>query len=915
MKSDVPVYRLPWPRPFYKILVRLAFSRIVRLLAAVFALHSALYGQEPTIKEILWSDSTHTALFKPDSITTDSLASSLTTEKSDLDAPIDYTASAIEILVPGRVIVLTGKAVVKYKTATLTAGRITVDMDKRTLLAEPLPDSLHTGPLKTEEAVNGKAAVEDDLPTFSDGGDKIVGEQMEYNFSTEKGRVLRGRTEFDGGHYYGSRIKRVDDKTLNVGSGTYTTCALDENPHFHFWSRQMKITVQDKVVAKPVVFYLGKIPLAILPFAVFPTKTGRHSGLLIPKYGQSALEGRFLRDLGYYWAVNDYLDARATVDFYDRSGWLLRGDLAYVKRYAYRGSIGGSITRKNFALSDTEERSWDLRMNHNQPIGESSSLNASGTFTSGGSFYNNTTSNRDQQLRQRLTSQATYSTRLGNNSLSLNLSESKDLQDGSFTRTLPAISFSMPQRPLFAPKKKKKSGGVSTISLEEIPWYQNIQFSYSGNASYQVSRGREVNGVAPPKQTLGRANHALNLSQYSPKYFGWLSLSQSVAMREDWFDRRKDYFAIDTSKTDLPAGASLISSSLASREDKGFFQRYTFNYTASANTKLYGTFFPKIWSIQALRHELSPSISFSYQPDFAGNFWKYYQEVTLPDGTTRKLDRYGGTSQGTVASLNFGLNNLFQMKTGSEEKPKKINLFNLGLSTGYNFAAEQFKQSPLFSNLQASPARGVSVSLNASHSFYDVDSTGTEIHRLLWKKNGIFSGNYLRLTSASLSASIQLQGKTGGAPEAAPVSSQNVFDEDETLAQPPQPFGLFPQQQNYVDASVPWSANFGLSYSLSRANPLRPTKYAQLNLSNARVQLTKNLSLDYSAQFDLVQKAVIYQSYSVYRDLHCWEMRVTWIPSGTRQSFYMSVSLKSPLQDIKLEKRGGRSSVFGGSYY
>lgn len=878
-----------------------ALPSALRTLIAVLLTTSGLHAQEVPARTAPATDSVFAKTQPPQPLST----------KSEVDAPIDYTAAAIEILVPERIIVLTGKAVVKYKTATLSAGRITVDMNSRTLRAEPLPDSLRLAP-PAPGAANGKTASAADLPTFTDGSDKLVGDRMEFNFATEKGRVLRGRTEFDGGHYFGERIKRVDDKTLNVGSGTYTTCELNENPHFHFWSERMKITVQDKVVAKPVVFFLGKIPLAVLPFAVFPTKTGRHSGLLIPKYGQSTLEGRFLRDLGYYWAINDYLDARGTIDFYDRSGWLLRGDLTYVKRYAYRGSIGGSFTRKNFAFADRRERLWDLRITHSQSIGESAALAAAGTFTSGKSFYNNFTPDRDQQLTRRLTSQATYSTRLGNNSLSINLSESKDLQDGSFTRTLPNLSFNMPQRPLFSAQKKKTR--APSFSQEEIPWYQNIQFSYAGNASYQISRDRQINNVAPPKQTLGRASHSLNFSQFSPKYFGWLSLSQTVAVREDWFDRTRSYFVADTGAT---AGGIPSALQIDSREVKGFFARHTFTYTASANTKLYGTFFPKIGAIQALRHEMAPTVSFSYQPDFSSSFWGYYQELTLPDGSKIKRDRFGGTSQGMLASVSFGLANLFQMKVGSEEKPRKINLFNLGLSTGYNFAAQRFKQGPLSSNLQASPGRGLSLSLNAGHSFYDVDSTGVEVERLLWKKNGILSGKYLRLTNVSLNASVQLQGGTGGGPSPAEIESQEPFDETSGVAAGlPQPMSPYASQPGGGGvASVPWSASLSLSYSLNRANPLQPTKYAQLGIPNARVQLTKNLSLDYSAQFDLVKKAVIYQSYGVHRDLHCWEMRLTWIPGGARQSFYMSISLKAPLQDIKIEKRGGRSSVFGGSYY
>ncbi|MGH7449727.1 MAG: hypothetical protein ACRENG_00115, partial [bacterium] len=202
-----------------------------------------------------------------------------------MDAPIDYEAQMIDNEVNGRITVLTGRAKVKYKTMTLEAGKITVDWNARLLVAEPLPDSL----LAAGQATDGKGAngasdslakAARGLPVFSDGGDLLTGERMEYNFATEKGRVLRGRTEFQDGKYFGVQIKRADSKTLFVSRGIYSTCDHEENPHFHFWSRKMKVVLQENVVAKPIVLFIGKIPVLALPFGFFPTRSGRHSGLI-----------------------------------------------------------------------------------------------------------------------------------------------------------------------------------------------------------------------------------------------------------------------------------------------------------------------------------------------------------------------------------------------------------------------------------------------------------------------------------------------------------------------------------------------------------------------------------------------------------------------------------------------------------
>jgi lipopolysaccharide assembly outer membrane protein LptD (OstA) len=281
---------------------------------------------------LLWaSEMDSLTISPPDSARADSVR-----QKSDLDAPIDFEAQYEENLIEERITYLVGKAKVKYKTMTLEAGKITVDWNKRLLIAEPLPDSLvANGQADDGQAANGAsdslAKVERGFPKFSDGGDELTGERMEYNFATEKGRVLRGRTQLQDAKYFGAQIKRADDKTLFVSRGIYSTCDREEEPHFHFWSRKMKIVLQENVVAKPIVLFIGKIPLLALPFGFFPTRSGRHSGLIIPRYGASEREGRYLREMGYYWAINDYLDTKATADFYERSGWFFRGDFRYAR--------------------------------------------------------------------------------------------------------------------------------------------------------------------------------------------------------------------------------------------------------------------------------------------------------------------------------------------------------------------------------------------------------------------------------------------------------------------------------------------------------------------------------------------------------------------------------------------------------
>jgi lipopolysaccharide assembly outer membrane protein LptD (OstA) len=844
----------------------------------------------------------------PDSIqaVADTVAASRPQKRSGPDAPINYNAQTIENFVAQRITILTGKAVVKFKTATLEAGRITVEWDKNLLIAEPLPDSLGNGQASHNGIADSTASKLQGIPVFADGSERFSGEKMEYNFATERGRVLRGRTKLDDGKYFGGQIKRVDDNVLNVSHGSYSTCEIEDHPHFHFQSRRMKIIVNDKVIARPVVFYLGDIPLMIIPFAWFPIQTGRHSGLIVPRFGHSAQEGRFLRDLGYYWAINDYLDARTQVDFFELSGWYLRSSLNYNKRYAFNGNVNVSFTDKNFSYLDytggstQQQRLWSLSLSHSQPIGTRASLRAQGYFVSDNSFYKNVGESRSDQLKQRLTSNATYSTNFGNGrgSLSFNVSEQRDLQNGSWQRTLPGYNFNWAQGQVFPQKIKKKK-----VALEEDPpWYSGLNFSFTSNGDYRFNHPSDTLKT----ETIGTARHGLNLSLYSPKrFFGWLYLSQSLPINEDWFDRTTDYFVQDDS-------ALSAVNPVGSRVDKGFATRHTFSYSLSTNTKLYGTFSPRLGPVQSLRHVVTPSLTFSYQPDFSDPFWGYFEEVTLPDGSKQRFDRFGGTGRGKIAALSFAIGNLFQMKSGSEEKPKKVDLFTLDVRSGYNFAAQAFKQSNLNSALQANPGRNLSLSMSAAHSFYDYDrTTGAPVPILLTK-----TGGFLRLMNYGVNANLRLQGSaTASAPGETAPEADREGQEQPVLPENLDERFFTGQQQRFVDNSIPWNVSIAFNLSSDQTNPLHKTKRAQLSLQHGEVRLTKNWRVGVSAQYDLVNKTVFDQQYTIYRDLHCWEMQVLWTPSGYRKGIYMRVNIKSPiLRDIKVEKRGGRSSVFGGSY-
>ena len=833
---------------------------------------------------------------------------------SDIDTTIRYTARDFFHDIENRTSTFLGEAVINYKNMSLKAGKITLDWDARLMTAEPLPDTVWVADPETDSS---QVIQSTGQPVLVEGGTPYTGDKMVYNYKTKKALVVRGRTEFEDGFYRGRQIKKVTDNSFNVSHSSFTTCDLDSNPHFHFEARRLKIITNDKIIAKPVIMFIGHVPVAALPFVVFPHKTGRQSGLIIPRYGESQREGRYLRGLGYYWAPNDYFDANAMVDYFEKSGWLFRGGANYKVRYLMEGRISGSLTRKSFS-EEYQERRWDLRVSHSQEIDPTSRLAVSGSFASDKNFYRNLSSSLTSRLRRELRSNATYSKSWPKQklSLSVNLSQVHDLEDDVKSQTLPQVSFRKGTTQIFKPETPKRRG---RRRRPQPKWYHSLYFSTNStllNSSREFLSRTSQDTVKEIDRTR-TLKHNINLSLNSPKkYFGWLALNQSLNLGEDWFDKTQSY--------ELDAETSQIES----REVKGFAARHTFSYNATANTKLYGLFTPDLLDIQAIRHVVTPSITFRYQPDFSDPAWGYYTEVVDASGETVKKDRFGGTPGSGSQVISFSVRNLFQMKRGTGEQERKIDLFNVDFSSGYNFKVDTYRLSDLSSSWRANPARNFSLSARTSHSFYDWDrESGARIHQYLFDHRGWLKGKFIRLTSLQLSFSLRLQGKgsTGsrgggrerdgfsdGSEYRALEEDMNVLEEDLSRDRDP-----FEPDRAFRSLSIPWRMNVRFNFALDkRRNPNQPQKKYYLDVSGAEINLTKNWRIGYSAHYDLESKSISHHRLTFYRDLHCWEANVDWVPSGINKRVFFRINVKAPsLQDIKLEKGGGVSPGVLGGYY
>ncbi|KPK92590.1 hypothetical protein AMJ80_06495, partial [bacterium SM23_31] len=565
-------------------------------------------------------------------------------------------------------------AFVTYEDMKLEAMQIIWYMDGDSIVAVGI--NVPADPAKRDSFPDGFKLV--GQPVFTqEGQEPLTGLQMVYSLLTKKAKIIEGRTKFEGGFYYGENITRVDEDYLQITDGYYTTCDKEE-PHFHFKSSQMRLKIRDKIVAKPVIFYIHDVPVFFLPFGVFPVHGGRSSGFIMPSYGESRVEGRHLRGIGYYYAPNDYMDTKLLMDYYEKSGIMLRGDARYNVRYKMSGNISGSITRKNFA--DQELSRWDLRIVHNQIIDPTLNLSVNGNFISDKSFNKQFKLNRYERSQRRIYSSANLVKRWedSKNSLRVTLTRTQDLQTGSVDETLPSIFFSRSSPTyLFKPESSSEQKGIDAAPEKE-PFYTNLSFRYDSKLINRRSKSRIKEDEPFERTTRFGIEHNLSFAMPA-RLFTYISLNPGLNYKEEWFN--------ETVRKHVDEQNNVVTD-----KEKGFFVRRTGSFSVGLNTKLYGLFNPNIGSLKSIRHVLTPSLSFSYRPDFSGPAFGYYAAYSDTSGKEIEYDRFsnamfGGTSRGKSKSLSMSLQNLVQVKTLTGETENKFDLLNISMSTYYNFAA------------------------------------------------------------------------------------------------------------------------------------------------------------------------------------------------------------------------------------
>lgn len=823
-----------------------------------------------------------------DTATPDASADSIEPVRSSggLAAQADLRAADSVVMAPnGQMAYAYNLAVLTYQDIKLEAGYIEMDQSKDVVFASGFIDS--TGQLVQR-------------PIFTEAGKVYHTDTIRYNFRTKKAQIKKVITQEGDGFLHGRKVKKVDEQVLYIRQASFTTCS-HEHPHFRIQTNRSKIISGEKIVTGPAYLEVADVPTPlVLPFGFFPTQTRRASGILIPAYGNNLEQGYFLRDGGFYWAISDYLDATFKGRIFSFGGWGLDVASNYSKRYRFNGNFSVSYNRikigkPNFEPYGNFQDSRDFRFtwSHAQDPKARPDLrfNANVNLASS-TYFRNTQQQAQNFLNNNLQSNVSVvKTWPGRPySLSLNLRHNQNNQTKRIDFTLPEMSFNVNR---FFPFKNSNSVGTPR-------WYEQIGMNYTLNAQNKVEASTEEVVFSGDNLFLNSrhgARHAVGIST-NFKLLKYFTLSPSASGTLRWYSSQ------------LERTWNEDSNRVETDTVRGFYQAFDYSAQANLSTKVYGQWNYK-GKVRALRHVMTPQVGFGYTPDFSGSGWGYYQTYQKDSlGNTETRSRYDGYLYGSPGNqlqgnVNFRLENTLEMKVKSKSDStglKKVKLLEgLSMNTSYNVAAKEFNWQPLSLTARTSMFNNLlNFNYNATYDFYGIDSSGTRVNASAYDMNG----KLLRFTRSNFTVGIQLKGSSK-------TSGKQQEDEADDSDQPTSGAPAITEgdvnwynRYDYVDFNAPWTLN--MNYNLTMSRPSFTTTTTQSMDVSGDVKLTENWKVGFRTGYDFEEKGLTYTTFDIYRDLHCWEIRVTWVPFGYQQSYTFGLSVKAPvLRDLKLERRRG----------
>jgi lipopolysaccharide assembly outer membrane protein LptD (OstA) len=794
---------------------------------------------------------------------------------------------------------LFGNARVTYEDFSLDADYIRIDEKKRLIFASGRKDP------KTHRYGN--------RPIAKNGNESpLTADSILYNYRTKKAYSYNTSTEQEGNFITGGEAKKLNETEVAYHNILFSTCSLPY-PDTHFGIVITKgIGEKKRIISGPAYLEIAGVPLPLaIPFGFFPKPNSRASGFILPSFGEDARLGFFLRNFGYYKAFSDYLDLTTMASYYSRGSYEIGTTARYLKRYKYQGTLALNFGSHNYGVQgDPYVKDFNIQWTHSQDANShpGTTFSASVNAATNGFFANNpaTTNYNIQQLTQTaLRSSIAYAHTWAGTpfNFTANLSHSQDLAKKTVSLELPSINFNMTSISPFDSRNR----------VGEQKWYQKLTVSYTLQGTNKINNVPEsqlFQSETLSKRLESGITHnipiGLNLNVF--KYF---QFNTSASFNERW--------TFQTVRQRYARGSINGKSELITDTIPGFARNGDYSINGGFSTKIYNRIdFKGNGALKAIRHVMTPNISFSYRPDFGDPVYGYYRTVVsdavvpYPATSTRYsiFNAPYTPSIGRSASINFSLDNTIEAKmraksTDTSGADRKVSILQgLSLATSYNIAADSFRLSPISLNAHTAIFnQKVSISVNGTLNPYVTQIIDSVSNGIITRtprpvdRYTFQNGRFPTLTNLSFSTSFSLNSKANSGRTRPASTLQNM-----TSAQAQQLALIDNDPSRYVDFNVPY--NVSVNFNLNYANNYVAKTISSTVSASGDVNVSPKWKVQYTTNYDFRAKQIGITQFSIYRDLHCWDLSFRWTPFGVYKSFSVDLRVKaSILQDLKLSKR------------
>ena len=866
----------------------------------------------------------------PDTSLRDSLyKDTVRKSKSALEEPVSYSAKdSITFDYTNSRAHLFGGSQVNYQNLQLTADDISLSLDSSLVHASGRPDS--TG------AIQGK-------PLFKQGEDEYEPDRISYNFKTRKAFISNVYTQEGEGFMQSREGKRDSSGVMYVQNGKYTTCDA-EHPHFYVSLTRAKMHPGKNVIFGPAYLVVEDVPLPLaIPYGFFPFSSSYKSGFIMPTYGDETTRGFYLRDGGYYFAINDKVDLKVLGEFYTKGSWGLSAQTNYKKRYRFGGNFffsyqntkEGEKNMPDYSVSKSFKLTWSHRQD--AKANPTQSFSASVNFATSSYERNNLTSmyNPESYTQSTRTSSVSYSKTFSKVGLTLSgtFNLSQNMRDSSISVTLPTLSISQSR---FNPFKRKKAAGKER-------WYEKIAMSYTGTLANSINTKEDkLFHSSLVKDWRNGMRHQVPISA-SFSVLNYINVTPSFTFT----DRMYTHKVMQGWDTDRQA---------VQRDTVyGFYNVYNYNMSISANTKLYGMYRPMPWfggkKIAAIRHVFTPTVSFSYAPDFSQSRFGFYDSYVKTDAngnvsTVRYSPfsgmMYGTVGQGMTGSVTMDVANNIEMKIRTDKDStgyRKISLIDeLGGSLSYNMAAKRRPWSDLNLRARIKLTKKYTYSMNAVFATYayEKDENGRVYvgDHTEWSRGrfGRFQGTAQNISySISNETFRKLFGKKHRTTTSDDELDEELDEEEETdptmqNVDPDRKKGKTGANQEsngdvdedgYLKFSLPWSINIGYGVTIrentqGRFNDKRmryPYKLSHTLNFSGNIRISEGWNINFSSGYDFNMHKLSMTTASLSRDLHCFQMSCSMVISPyTSYNFTFACKAGTLADALKWKKQSSYSS-------